>query len=369
MRPTRAEVYMKFDLSRIQIKSYVKYRAIFLASGAVHIFFLVFFLLIQHYPLAIFNVCSVILYVAGSFLSVPKGSDKIKYGWILAFFVEIMGHAVLASLVMGWDAGFHLYATAVLPVAAYLLFLTTSSQRFIFTMGAMILTSSILMGGTMWYLNYYEGFFQVSERFIRSIAYLNAIFASVIILAFTLLFVTEVATMLSKLNTANKSLEYIATHDALTGLYNRHSLKKLYKELEQSKEPFCVILGDIDDFKKVNDTFGHDCGDMVLKSVAKVISKNISEKDTACRWGGEEMLIVMWGEPEICFDTVTHIKEEISELDVLPKDSHRNVTMTFGFVFRSEERGIEALISAADNRLYIGKRSGKNVIIKENADS
>ena len=360
---------MQFDLSKIQISSYVKYRAIFLASGTVHIFFLIFFLIIEYYPLAVFNVFSVLLYVVGSFVSVPKDGDQIKFSWIVAFYVEIMAHAVLASLVLGWDASFHLYTTAVLPVAAYLLFLTCTMQKFIITMAIMVVVAAVLMGGTMWYLNYYEGFAQVPEQFIRIIGYLNAFFACTIVFVFALLFVLEVATMLSKLNTANKSLEYIATHDALTGLYNRHSLKKLFRELEQSKEPFCVILGDIDDFKKVNDTFGHDCGDIVLKSVARVISGNIGENDTACRWGGEEMLIVMWGDRESCFDAVTHIKDEISELDVLPKDSHRNITMTFGLVYRSEEHGIEALISIADSRLYIGKRSGKNVVISENVSS
>ena len=356
--------YMQLDLSKLQIKPYVKYRAIFIASGAIHIFFLIFFLVIQHYPLALFNMCSVILYMVGSFLSVPKGSDKIKFGWILSFFVEIMIHAVYASLVMGWDSAFHLYSTAVLPVAAYLLFLTASTTRFVFTLGAMILSSILMMGGTMWYLNYYDCFFQVPQRFIRTIAYLNSAFASAIILAFTLLFVTEVATMLSKLDKANKNLEYTATHDSLTGLYNRHSLKKLYRELEQSKEPYCVVLGDIDDFKKVNDTYGHDCGDVVLRSVAEVISSNIGENDTACRWGGEEMLIVMWGERDSCFNTISDIKEKINRLDVLPEESHKHVSMTFGFVDKGEnEAGIEALISVADSRLYVGKRSGKNVII------
>lgn len=360
---------MEIDLGKFHISSYVKYRAIFLAAGAVHIFFLVFFIVIQQYFLAVFNVFSISLYVLGSFISVPKNSENIKFGWILAFYVEIMLHATLVSFVLGWDASFHLYATAVLPVAAYLLFLTCPLKKFIITMAVMVFVAAVMMGGTMWYLNYYDSFALVSERFIRLIAYLNAFFASAIIFAFTLLFVLEVATMLNKLDNANKSLEFIATHDALTGLYNRHSLKKLFRELEQSKEPFCVILGDIDDFKKVNDTYGHDCGDTVLKSVADVISHNIGENDTACRWGGEEMLIVMWGEQDSCFDAITHIKDKISELDVLPKESHRKVTMTFGFVYRSEEHGIEALISVADSRLYIGKRSGKNVIVTENENS
>ena len=361
---------MKIDLSRIHISSYVKYRAIFLASGGVHVFFLIFFLVIHNYPLAVFNVFSVALYAVGSFLSVPKGSDKIKFGWLITFFSEIMLHAVLASLAMGWDASFHLYAIAVLPVAAYLLFLTASTTRFVITMMAMILAALVLMGGTMFYLNFYESLVIVPERFIRLIAYVNAFFVCAIVLAFTLLFVTEVATMLSKLDATNKRLEFIATHDALTGLYNRHSLKKLFRELEQSKKPYCVVLGDIDDFKQVNDTYGHDCGDIVLKSVAEVISHNIGENDTACRWGGEEMLIVLWGEQEHCFHAISAIRDEINALRISSNDKQVAVSMTFGFVDRAEENlGIEALISVADSRLYIGKRSGKNVIITENEDS
>lgn len=361
---------MQFDLGKLQIASYVKYRAIFLSAGAVHIFFLVFFIVIKQYPLAIFNVFSIALYTLGSFLSVPKDTENIKYGWILAFYVEIMLHAVLASLVMGWEANFHLYSTAVLPVAAYLLFLTASVRRFLYTMGAMIFSTAAMMGGVMWYLNYYDSFFLVSERFIRPVTYLNAFFVCAIVLAFTLLFVLEVASMLSKLDATNKRLEFIATHDALTGLYNRHSLKNLFRELEQSKKPYCVVLGDIDDFKQVNDTYGHDCGDIVLKSVAEVISRNIGENDTACRWGGEELLIVLWGEQEHCFHAISAIRDEINALRIPSNNKQVAVSMTFGFADRAEENlGIEALISVADSRLYIGKRSGKNVIITENDDS
>ena len=356
---------MKFDLSKIHITGNVKYRAIFLSAGAVHIFFFAFFLMIQYYPMVIYNVFSILMYILGGFFSVAKNYDNIRYGWILAVYVEIMTHAVLATLVMGWDPSFHLYSIAVIPVVAYMLFMTNSVPRFVFTMGAMIIVDVLAIGSTMWYLSYYESFIQVSERFIRPISYINAFFSCAIVLVFTLLFIAEVASMLTKLDNANKNLEYIATHDALTGLYNRHSLKKLYSEIEKSDEPFCVVLGDIDDFKKVNDTFGHDYGDIVLKSVAEIISRNIGEKDTACRWGGEEMLIVMKGERESCFDVISVIKDEISEMDVLPSGSHARVTMTFGFVYRSEERGVESLIAVADSRLYIGKRSGKNVIVTE----
>lgn len=361
---------MEFDLSKIHIASYIKYRATFLSASVMHTFFLFFFIAVGEYFMAVFNVFSIALYAVGAVLSVPKGSDTIKFGWIVAFYTEIMVHATLCSLLMGWGTGFHLYSIAVLPVAAYLLFLTAPIKKFAITLAVMTGVVALLMGGCMAYLGFFESFRQLEESEILLIAYINAFFTGATILMFTLLFVLEVATMLGKLNDANKRLEYIATHDALTGLYNRHSLKKLWHELEQSEEPFCIVMGDIDDFKKVNDTYGHDCGDTVLKSVAEVISGNIGEKDTACRWGGEEMLIVMWGDKERCFNAVSAIKDKINALNITSDNKQVEVSMTFGFVNRMEERsGIEALISVADSRLYIGKRSGKNVIITENVNS
>lgn len=359
---------MEFDLSKIHIASYVKYRATFLAAGVVHIFFLFFFILVGQYVMAVFNVFSIALYVIGTFLSVPKGSENIKFGWILAFYTEIMVHATLCSLLMGWETGFHLYSIAVLPVAAYLLFLTTPIKKFIVTMSAMTFVVVLLMGGCMAYLGIYGSVQQLVELEEQIISYLNAFFAGAIILIFTLLFVLEVATMLGKLDAANKRLEFIATHDALTGLCNRHSLKKLWRELEQSDEPYCIAMGDIDDFKKVNDTYGHDCGDAVLKSVAEVITHNIGDNDTACRWGGEEMLIIMWGEQESCFNSVSAIKDKINALQIYSNGKQVSVSMTFGFVNRTENQGVEALISVADSRLYIGKRSGKNMIVTQNVN-
>ena len=358
---------MEIDLSRIHITSYVKYRATFLSAGVAHSFFLIFFIIVRQYPMAVFNVFSIALYVFGTFLSVPKGSENIKFGWIVAFYIEIMLHATICSILMGWATGFHLYSIAVLPIAAYLIFLTAPIKRFIITMSIMTGVVVVLMGGCMVYLGIFGSVEQLENAQVTLIAYVNGSFAGAIILIFTLLFVLEVATMLRKLDAANKRLEFIATHDALTGLYNRHSLKKLFHELEESKEPYCIIMGDIDDFKKVNDTYGHDCGDTVLKSVAEVITHNIGENDTACRWGGEEMLIVMWGEQESCFNAVSAIKDKINALRIPAKDTQVAVSMTFGFVNRMEEDlGIEALISVADSRLYIGKRSGKNVIITQN---
>lgn len=87
-----------------------------------------------------------------------------------------------------------------------------------------------------------------------------------------------------------------ASHDGLTGLYNRRSFEKLFeKEMHRSKRysyPLSVVLFDIDDFKKINDVYGHIVGDEVLIGISILVSKIIRDSDIVARWGGEEFIII-----------------------------------------------------------------------------
>ena len=159
-----------------------------------------------------------------------------------------------------------------------------------------------------------------------------------------------------------------AVTDGLTGLYNRHCLHSTLRDVAESTEPFCVVMGDIDDFKKINDTFGHDCGDVVLRSVAEIIMRNIGEKDIACRWGGEEMLMILHGTYDECYPKISKIKSEINALCLDHENRAVKVSMTFGFATSAENadirsEGIDAMLSMVDKRLYKGKASGKNIIV------
>ena len=131
------------------------------------------------------------------------------------------------------------------------------------------------------------------------------------------------------------------------------------------------MLGDIDDFKKVNDTYGHDAGDLVLKTVATKITENLFGQDTACRWGGEEMLIILRGGKADCMSRAKQIRESIINEEMEHEGKLLHVTMTFGFVdctelptdLPGEITHFEGLITLADKRLYRGKESGKNRIV------
>lgn len=356
---------MKYNIDNIKISNSLKYRLMFISGAAVHLCFLIVFFSIRVPELGVVNIFSVLMYVLGSFFSVNKDTGNMRFGWMVAFFSEIMIHTVLCVLVIGMEADFYLYLLVILPISAYVLYFSCTIEVFFRTICVFVAVSLVSGSGSVMAVNSFEMFpvCPLSYDDISKLRMINMLSAALMLVAFSLLFVLEVHGLIKDLGRTNEKLKYIATHDELTGLYNRRSIKPLFEELEQSGDRFCVVLGDIDDFKKVNDTYGHDCGDKVLKTVSRVLLANISEGDTACRWGGEELLLIMRGSKEECYERLSAIRERVISEVVPHESSFVKITVTFGFVSCTEADSIEALITQADKLLYEGKTSGKNKIV------
>lgn len=365
------------------------------AAGLMHLTFLVTFACFQLYMMMLINVFSVLIYVVSGTYTMKRNIEGHALGWIIVFFTEIMLHAVIATVIQGTEVFFFLYPLMAFPLYGYYLFIYSDRDTFIKSAVAFgmitffTLMITLVMVENVGTLYAVTGMHELSRPEIIVLRSINITFTLIMVVAFVLMFYLEVSSLLDKLKSTNEKLNYIATHDALTGLSNRHSLWKYFDELEASGESYCIVMGDLDDFKKINDTYGHDCGDVVLKSVASIIIENTKDNELACRWGGEEMLIVMRGSHEDCFARISVIKSEISYLNITSEGRPVKVTMTFGFADSSEEEtaleelsaavsseggaaahtktphhiAIDSLISMVDKRLYVGKRSGKNVIV------
>lgn len=169
--------------------------------------------------------------------------------------------------------------------------------------------------------------------------------------------------------TVQRSLRMLIERDGLTNLYNRRSgesrLKELEKEAQNSDMTFSVALGDIDYFKRFNDKYGHECGDVVLKQVSECFSRHFTScKGYAIRWGGEEFLLVFMGfTKEAAFQETEKILEMIRNEKVIYGEKQVSVTMTFGVAGYRKGETIEKLVKRADDRLYRGKELGRNRII------
>jgi diguanylate cyclase (GGDEF)-like protein len=162
----------------------------------------------------------------------------------------------------------------------------------------------------------------------------------------------------------NKQLETLSISDRLTGLYNRLKLDQvLEEELARNKRGssgFSVILLDVDHFKSVNDTFGHQVGDQVLIVIAKILKEGIREVDVVGRWGGEEFLIVC---SETDQDGARVLAEKMrAAIAACAFPVVGTKTSSFGVAALRAQETVDALIARADSALYRAKDGGRNCV-------
>jgi two-component system, cell cycle response regulator len=178
--------------------------------------------------------------------------------------------------------------------------------------------------------------------------------------------------MATKLEEANRNLQILASKDSLTGLYNRQFLNELLvKEWARSERygySLSLIMADIDDFKKINDCYGHQAGDIALIKIAGVLSENLRKDDCLARYGGEEFLFVLpQSNLKAACNAAERFRRAVSEL-IIPLDMDQLLTFNIScgvataYPERKEEN-INSLIQKADKALYEAKRLGKNRVI------
>jgi len=149
--------------------------------------------------------------------------------------------------------------------------------------------------------------------------------------------------------------------DSLTGIPNRRSMDQVLNNLIAEKVPHAILLIDLDDFKKVNDTYGHTVGDEVLKAFANKMKESVHRQGSCFRYGGEEFLVVL---PYTAIEDAVKLAEELRLKQALAENSiGRPVTLSAGItVFTSFIRDPNQLIAIADQALYEAKQSGRNCI-------
>lgn len=158
-------------------------------------------------------------------------------------------------------------------------------------------------------------------------------------------------------------LEEQAHLDNLTRVYNRHRFLEFVDEIEDSKREYSLCIIDIDHFKAVNDEFGHDVGDIVLKEVAGVLKDNIRGNDILARWGGEEFILLLDGVGiEIGYVVAEKLNKKLKE-KVIPEIG-RNITASIGISSNVMGLSMDEIRIQADKALYEAKRNGRNQVVK-----
>lgn len=351
----------------LTIDNSFKYSLICFITAFIHLIITVTFCLLDVAPIFYYNIGATIFYLYMAFQLVKQE----KYIEIfIGSLIEIIFHSVVVTILLGWQWGFMNYLISLLPVAFYLsLTLPQIHMHIITPIIIGISVCAVFVATRIGGLYIKPVYTDISsDLFINTVYCLNSATGFGAVLFFSILFSIEIRQMQRKLMKENETLDVIASHDPLTGLLNRRSmLQHLNKVMDtaQSKNlPFSLIMADIDDFKKVNDTYGHDTGDQVLIHVAEVIKKELNNSGSVCRWGGEEILFLIDDTQE----AATRIAEDIRRiLESSPFTTHDgvsvSVTMTFGVTGYQPGLSIDRLIKITDENLYTGKRNGKNQVV------
>lgn len=166
----------------------------------------------------------------------------------------------------------------------------------------------------------------------------------------------------------NRQLNKLARHDTLTTLYNRRAMEEImnreHKRAHRYKRGFALAIADVDNFKNINDSYGHDCGDLVLKHMAETFLHWIRDTDTVGRWGGEEFLFVFSETScEGARIVAERIRKSLDSKSFQCGEHDFHLSITIGFSFHEEQVSVEQMINEADQALYKGKRNGKNQVV------
>ncbi len=309
---------------------------------------------LTHYPwrVVIFSLAMILLFIQTYYVRTQVA--------LVGFIFLIFSWSLFMIPCFGWSAGMQNYFIIILMLS---FFATHGSKVFKFCLAFLVLLARIV---TIFIFAGMQPEIEISNLTNKMIQITNisAVFTSIIVISY--IFSREENEAEGKLMAFNDRLMKQANMDPLTGLSNRRRATEYLELVIKSPSFYAVSLAmaDIDFFKKVNDTYGHDAGDEVLKFVAASMKEICGQQDLAARWGGEEFLLVFPGKNgDETLSILESLRMKIKNSVVRVKDQEIRVTMTFGLTEYDYQGNVEDTIKAADNNLYTGKANGRNQVV------
>ena len=301
--------------------------------------------------MAYHSIPTAIMYVWFYYLIHKKRMDL----YVVMVYLEIEVYMIAATICLGFNYGFHFYCFSLASLSFYMYYLgkqlnTKKANPLVTSFMIIVIflacTGYTLINGPVYVIN---------RRIELMFLYSNAIAVFACIIGYGQLVLKIVLVQEDKLSE-------MALTDRLTGLFNRHYMISHLEERRAELSPDCwLAMVDIDNFKRINDAYGHNCGDYVLVTLSQIM-REVCADCVLSRWGGEEFLITGRGEVlraeilEKLRATVEHTRFTHQEQDVA-------VTITLGTSFYQQDQSLDSWIQSADDKLYVGKNGGKNRIV------
>ncbi|MCQ2521363.1 MAG: GGDEF domain-containing protein [Lachnospiraceae bacterium] len=315
---------------------------------------------LQHYYLGLIIIAAIGMLVA-SFICTYEDHTNFGMGLLVAVLIIFPS---LLTVFVGFDLDYHM----PLYILLLLLFYNKSSHPAITRFMAVFICAY-----TMCLVQFSSAF--SNARHIEGAPRIFVQSFNVLLFAFALIstafcFGDKFNQAQDKLRESNEELKRAATLDPLTQLPNRRymneQLKAIVHEYNRNGKPFCIAIGDVDKFKSVNDTRGHDCGDAVLKVVADTFRSHMAGVGPLARWGGEEFLLVFRNmDIKQAAQSLEKLRSRIESTNIEYAKDTFHITMSFGVEEFNDRMGVEATINTADAHLYKAKETGRNRVITQ----
>lgn len=275
---------------------------------------------------------------------------------IVYTYFEILLFSVLSEIFLGPDYGFFLYIVGMSATVFYLV-PSYGNRRFLFQFIG-IVTTIVLEGAILAFDISFPSIQSVTEPYQIPIYLGNLGVTAAIVFGATFFYSQETEKVW-------ESLRYSTNHDALTGLYNRRFLERYIEEIPYGKRrDYVVAMVDIDFFKKVNDTYGHEAGDKVLRRVSSCLQETAGTENLAVRWGGEEFILYFPDSTQdAVYEKMEELRKEVASLVIPSARRHIRVTITSGIASGLADSNYEKVIRSADEKLYLGKQRGRNQVV------
>ena len=294
-----------------------------------------------------FSIPTALVYVYGFYLI---RNDRLgKYVRIVYLWLTL--YMSLTTLFLGNKFGFHLYTMSMIPIlftTEYLAYKVKSKK--IETTFYAILVVVMYMVSTI-HAAYIGPVYDIDPIYAGFFWFSNSLVVIGLLTYYARLLIRQIIE-------SDKKQTERANTDFLTHLYNRHFMMKRLNEAYDDDKDHYIAMIDVDDFKKINDIYGHTAGDEVLKKIAEAMN-DVCRDCKVSRWGGEEFLILT----DEGSAPIEKLRKAVEDIRLEYEGQIINVTITAGVEEKDKSKALNKWIVAADEKLYQGKQNGKNTVV------
>ena len=302
--------------------------------------------------LVLFSIPTALVYIFGYYFITHDRLDI----YVRSVYIWLTLYMSVTTIGLGYKLGFHLYCLSMIPIIFYTEYMAGQLGKK--KINAVVV--SVLIVLSYLFSTGYAAFSGPVYKVDNSIAGVFWLFNSAIVLYFLIVYS---GIMLKMVGDSEKKLISIAHTDRLTGLFNRHFMMSELEDAIRSDGGKFVAMADIDFFKRINDQFGHNAGDYVLRTISTIMKEQCPDGKVS-RWGGEEFLLLSSGSAEEeGVKLMEKIRTTIESYEFTFEGKKIPVTITAGVSDYVKGTSVDEWINEADENLYFGKRNGRNRVV------